>query len=110
MPANPQLPDARSGAAIEAAAGGRVRWRTHEKGGLGGMREIMTALKDGMSVGPSANISKARLRRRCLCVVAAPVSIPADAGEKELESARKRVEDVFNAARAQAGALAAGAC
>ena len=43
------------------------------------------------------------------CVVAAPIYVPAEAGEAELESARKRVEDVLNAAQDRAEALAAGA-
>lgn len=43
------------------------------------------------------------------CVVAAPIYVPADAGEEALESARKRVEDVLNAAQDRAEALAAEA-
>ena len=132
-------------------SGGRARLRTLEKGGAQGMRKMLTALKDGMSVGQTADISRTQSRRcgigiitmaklsgrpivpvasvtrwhiainswdrasvplpfgRGGCVVAAPIYVPADAGEEELESGRKRLEDVLNAAQDRAEALAAGA-
>ncbi len=129
----------------------RARQRTIEKGGVRGMREMMAALKDGLSVAQTADISLAESRRCGLgvvtmaklsgrpivpvasvtrwhialnswdrtsvplpfgrggCVVAAPIYVPADAGEAELESARIKVEDVLNATQDRAEALAAGA-
>ena len=129
----------------------RRRERTIEKGGVRGMLEMITALKEGLSVAQTADISRAQSRRSGLgivtlaklsgrpivpvasvtrwhiamkswdkasvplpfgrggCVVAAPIYVPADAGEEALESARKRVEDVLNAAQDRAEALAAEA-
>ena len=129
----------------------RARHRTIEKGGVRGMMEMITALKEGLSVAQTADISQTQSRRCGLgvvtmaklsgrpivpvasvtrwhisikswdrtsvplpfgrggCVVAAPIYVPADAGEAELESARKQVEDVLNAAQERAVALAAGA-
>ncbi|MDH3195233.1 MAG: lysophospholipid acyltransferase family protein [Hyphomicrobiales bacterium] len=128
----------------------RERHRTIEKGGARGMREMIAALKQGLSVAQTADISLTESRRCGLgiitmaklsgrpivpvasvtrwhiaikswdrtsvplpfgrggCVVAAPIYVPADAGEAELESARQRVESVLNAAQDRAEALAAG--
>jgi lysophospholipid acyltransferase (LPLAT)-like uncharacterized protein len=129
----------------------RDRHRTIEKGGVRGMREMIAALKQGLSVAQTADISLTESRRCGLgiitmaklsgrpivpvasvtrwhiaikswdrtrvplpfgrggCVVAAPIYVSAEAGDAELESARKRVEDVLNAAQDRAEALAAGA-
>ncbi len=128
----------------------RARQRTIEKGGARGMREMITALKEGLSVAQTADISLTQSRRCGLgvitmaklsgrpivpvasvtrwhiaikswdrtrvplpfgrggCVVGAPIYVPADAGEQELESARIKVEGSLNAAQDRAEALVAG--
>jgi lysophospholipid acyltransferase (LPLAT)-like uncharacterized protein len=43
-------------------SGGRDRLQTLEKGGARGMREMITALKNGISVGQTADISRSRSR------------------------------------------------